>query len=147
MFYGSHSITMDSKGRLALPTKVREELAELCGGNIVLTAHTEERCVLLFPEPQWVSLVPQLQALPTMSKTGRKIQRLMLGNASPMECDNSGRIVVPPTLRDYASMEKKLLLVGQGEKFELWSEAGWNEWLEKPADDEIVPDAVANLIY
>lgn len=123
-FLGSHAINMDAKGRLAIPTKVREELAQLCGGRIVLTANAdEEHCLLLYPEPAWETLRPQIEALPNMNKAARRLQRLILGNAAPMELDSAGRILVPPTLRHYAHLEKKLMLIGQGKN---WSSGAKN---------------------
>ncbi|MBZ0334482.1 transcriptional regulator MraZ [Marinobacter sp. JH2] len=147
-FLGSHAINMDAKGRLAIPTKLREELAQLCGGRIVLTASAntdEERCVLLYPEPEWEVLRPKIEALPNIKKPVRRLQRLMLGNAAPMELDSAGRILVPPTLRSYAYLEKKLMLIGQGNKWELWSEERWVAWLDESSDDDDVPPEMEAL--
>ncbi|MBR9872223.1 MAG: division/cell wall cluster transcriptional repressor MraZ [Marinobacter sp.] len=147
-FLGSHAINMDAKGRLAIPTKLREELAQLCGGRIVLTASAntdEERCVLLYPEPEWEALRPKIEALPNIKKPVRRLQRLMLGNAAPMELDSAGRILVPPTLRSYAYLEKKLMLIGQGNKWELWSEERWMAWLDESSDDDDVPPEMEAL--
>ncbi|MFV8571818.1 division/cell wall cluster transcriptional repressor MraZ [Marinobacter sp. SBS5] len=147
-FLGSHAINMDAKGRLAIPTKLREELAQLCGGRIVLTASAntdEERCVLLYPEPEWEALRPKIEALPNIKKPVRRLQRLMLGNAAPMELDSAGRILVPPTLRSYAYLEKKLMLIGQGNKWELWSEERWLAWLDESSDDDDVPPEMEAL--
>ncbi|MCK0106190.1 division/cell wall cluster transcriptional repressor MraZ [Marinobacter sp. S0848L] len=147
-FLGSHAINMDAKGRLAIPTKLREELAQLCGGRIVLTASAntdEERCVLLYPEPEWEILRPKIEALPNIKKPVRRLQRLMLGNAAPMELDSAGRILVPPTLRSYAYLEKKLMLIGQGNKWELWSEERWMAWLDESSDDDDVPPEMEAL--
>ena len=147
-FLGSHAINMDAKGRLAIPTKLREELAQLCGGRIVLTASAntdEERCVLLYPEPEWEILRPKIEALPNIKKPVRRLQRLMLGNAARMELDSAGRILVPPTLRSYAYLEKKLMLIGQGNKWELWSEERWMAWLDESSDDDDVPPEMEAL--
>lgn len=144
-FLGSHAINMDAKGRLAIPAKVREELAHACGGRIVLTANAdEERCLLVYPEPQWEALRPQIEALPNMNKAARRLQRLMLGHATPLELDSAGRILVPPTLRSYAHFEKKLWLIGQGKKMELWSEELWLAWLDQAdSDGEMPPEMEA----
>mgnify|MGYP001993321130 CR=1 FL=1 len=112
-FLGSHAINMDAKGRLAIPARVREDLETLCGGRIVLTAHTEERCLLVYPEPQWEEILPKIEALPSFNKAVRRTQRLLIGYATPLELDGAGRILVPQPLRDYAGLEKKLYLVGQ----------------------------------
>jgi len=145
-FLGSHAINMDAKGRLAIPSKLREELVRLCGGRIVLTANAdEEHCLLLYPEPEWEALRPKIEALPTMSKAVRRLQRLVLGNAAPMELDANGRILVPPTLRNHAHLEKKLMLVGLGKKLELWSEERWFDWLDESSGDEEMPPEMEKL--
>ena len=105
---------MDAKGRMAIPTKIRESLASFCDGRIVVTAHTEERCLLVYPESQWQEILPKIENLPSFNKMARRAQRLLIGYATPLEMDGNGRILVPPSLREYASLEKKLMLVGQG---------------------------------
>lgn len=144
-FLGSFAITMDEKGRFAIPARVREQLSELCGGQIVVTAHTEERCLLIYPDQQWQELLPQIQALPNINPKARKMQRLLLGYATPLEVEGNGRVLLPPTLRDYAHLDKKLMLIGQGKKLELWSEARWFEWLDAAGEDHDVPSEVLAL--
>lgn len=145
MFLGSHAINMDAKGRFAVPTRVREGLMAACEGRLVITAHYEERCLLVYPEPQWQELLPQIEKLPNLSKAASRLQRLLIGYACPMEMDANGRLLLPPTLRDYAGMEKKLMLVGQGKKLELWSEERWNEWLDEAQDDEGMTQEMMSL--
>ncbi|WP_369819513.1 division/cell wall cluster transcriptional repressor MraZ, partial [Oleiphilus sp. HI0117] len=72
-------------------------------------------------------------------------QRLLIGYATPLEMDGNGRILVPPTLREYANLEKKLMLVGQGKKFELWSEDSWFNWLDEADQDDDIPEQMLNL--
>ena len=137
MYLGSNAISMDAKGRLAIPAKVRDALQSECGGSIVITAHTEERCLLVYPEHQWQQLLPQIESLPNINRKAAKMQRMLIGYATPLEIDESnGRILLPPTLRDYAGLEKKLMLVGQGKKLELWSEEEWFKYLDASADDD-----------
>ncbi|MAY38453.1 MULTISPECIES: division/cell wall cluster transcriptional repressor MraZ [Spongiibacter] len=145
MFIGSYAITMDAKGRMAIPAKVRDTLASICDGRLVVTAHTEERCLLVYPEPQWADLQPKIEALPNIHRKARRMQRLLLGYATPLELDGNGRVLLPQTLRDYAGLEKKLMLIGQGKKLELWSEAGWYDELETGDDDVSMPDEVLSL--
>jgi len=144
-FLGSHAINMDAKGRIAIPAKVREKLVQLCGGRIVLTANADEdRCLLLYPEPEWELLLPKIKALPNMNKAVQRLHRLILGHAAEMELDSNGRILVPPTLRNHAGLEKKLMLVGLGNKLELWSEERWFACVdESPGDDEMPPEMKA----
>lgn len=145
MFLGSHAINMDSKGRFAVPTRVRETLTSQCDGRLVITAHNEERCLLVYPEPQWQELLPRIEALPNLNKAASRLQRLLIGYACPMEMDANGRLLLPQTLRDYAGAEKKLMLVGQGKKLELWSEARWNEWLEASEKEQDLSDEMLSL--
>src|SRR5690625_2513593 len=98
---------MDPKGRMAIPTRIRDALLTSCAGRLVLTAHPEERCLLVYPEPRWQEVLPSIQALPTMQKAARRVQRLLIGYACPLELDGNGRVLVPPTLRSYAELDKK----------------------------------------
>ncbi len=135
---------MDPKGRMAIPTRIRDELMESCGGRLVITAHTEDRCLLVYPEPEWLTLLPQIEALPSFNKVSQRVKRILIGYASALELDASGRFLVPPTLRDYANLDKKMMLVGQGKKLELWSEESWLALLNEPADDDI-PNEMLSL--
>lgn len=137
MFLGSHNLNMDSKGRLAIPAKHREMLASSTEGRIVMTAHTQDRCVLVYPETEWQQILPQIEALPSFNPITQRVQRLLIGYATPLELDGNGRVVIPPTLRQYANLDKKVMLVGLGKKFELWSE---ENWLQSVADVEFDPN-------
>lgn len=146
MFQGSHNITMDAKGRIAIPAKHRDSLAAMCDGRVVMTAHTEDRCLLVYPETEWQVILPKIEALPTFNKLALRAQRLLLGYATSLELDGTGRVLVPPTLRDYAGLDKKTMLVGLGKKFELWSEEAW---LRSVADisieNEVMPAEMLSL--
>lgn len=144
-FFGSHAINMDVKGRLAIPAKVREELIQVCGGRFILTVADADRCLRLYPQSAWDELRPAIEALPNMSRAALRLQRLVLGNAAQMELDSAGRILIPPTLRQYARLEKKLMLIGQGKKLELWSEESWNHLLDTPPDAEEMTEAMKGL--
>ncbi|WNO09609.1 division/cell wall cluster transcriptional repressor MraZ [Teredinibacter sp. KSP-S5-2] len=145
MYQGSHSINMDAKGRMAIPAKYRDDLAADCAGRIVMTAHTQDRCVLLYPEPEWQNILPKIEALPTFNKAALRAQRMLIGYACALELDGNGRILVPPTLREYAGLEKKLMLVGLGKKFELWSEDAWFASVADLASDDELPDEMLSL--
>jgi MraZ protein len=136
---------MDAKGRMAIPTKIRESLSSFCGGRVVVTAHTEERCLLIYPENQWQEILPKLEALPSFNKKARRIQRLMIGYATQLEMDANGRVLLPPPLREYAGLEKKTMLIGQGQKLELWSEERWLDWLDDSGDDDEIPEELHSL--
>jgi MraZ protein len=144
VFSGSYSLSMDPKGRMAIPTRIRDALAETALNKIVITANTEERCLLIFPEPKWLELLPQIEALSSFNKASARVKRILIGYATTLDIDANGRVLVPTTLRDYAKLDKKVMLVGQGSKFELWSEDSWLAILDAPADDEI-PDELLSL--
>ncbi|WP_185235840.1 division/cell wall cluster transcriptional repressor MraZ [Teredinibacter franksiae] len=145
MFQGSHAINMDAKGRMAIPAKYRDSLASACDGRIVMTAHTQDRCVLVYPEPEWQTILPKIEALPTFNKASLRAQRLLIGYATPLELDGNGRVLVPPTLRDYAKLDKKLMLVGLGKKFELWSEEAWLASVADLETEDDLPEAMMSL--
>ncbi len=136
---------MDAKGRMAIPTKVRDALNSFSEGRIVVTANTEERCLLVYPETQWQEILPKIESLPSFNKVARRAQRLLIGYATPLEMDANGRILVPPTLREYAGLDKRAMLVGQGKKLELWSEERWEAWLDQGDDDTEMPAEMMNL--
>ncbi len=129
MFRGINAVTVDAKGRLAVPTRYRESLC----ASIVITIDPEDSCLLLYQTPEWLKIEEKLQNLPSFNTVARKMQRLLIGHATEMELDSAGRLLVPPQLRKYAQLEKAALLVGQSNKFEIWDEALWHqrreEWL------------------
>lgn len=137
---------MDAKGRLAIPARVRDQLVAECGGRIVVTAHHAERCLLVYAEPQWQLLAPQIQALPNIqSASVRRLQRKLLGHAAPLEMDTNGRVLLPPTLREFAGLDKDLILAGLGHRLEIWSEAAWAASIDDADDNGELPDAALSL--
>ncbi|GAA3909407.1 division/cell wall cluster transcriptional repressor MraZ [Litoribacillus peritrichatus] len=140
---------MDGKGRMAFPTRYRERLMEQFGGNLVITIDTEERCLLIYPLSEWEVIEKKIEALPSFNRAARRIQRLLIGHATDLELDGSGRVLLPAPLREYASLDKKLMLIGQGKKFELWSEELWercrDEYLDDDSDDDSLPEEMMNL--
>ncbi|TVZ40012.1 MraZ protein [Alteromonadaceae bacterium 2753L.S.0a.02] len=143
MFQGNQAINMDAKGRMAIPAMHRDALASACDGRIVMTAHTQDRCILIYPEPEWQEILPKIEALPTFNKAALRAQRLLMGYACTLELDSNGRVLVPPTLRNYANLDKKLMLVGMGKKFELWSE---ESWLASVADLDVDDELPAEML-
>lgn len=133
-----------------MPTRYRERLVERSEGRLVVTIDTDERCLLLYPLPEWETIERKLDALPSFNAHARRVQRLLMGHATDAEMDGSGRILIPPPLRQYASMDKRVVLIGQGKKFELWNETQWGEkrdqWLaEETVGDEALPSELQNL--
>ena len=146
MFRGVNNISLDAKGRMAIPTRFRESLQSGCASQLVVTVDTDS-CLLIYPLPEWQEIERKLVKLPSLNKTARHLQRMLMGNATDVEMDGQGRILIPTPLRSYAGLEKKAVMIGQGHKFELWNEESWNnqlnEWqeidleqLELPADLE-----------
>lgn len=125
MFRGINAIHVDAKGRLAIPTRYREVLAAGGDNDLVLTIDTEETCLLLYPLKQWQIIEEKIQRLPSFDPVARRIQRLLIGHATDVVLDGAGRLLLPQVLRDYAQLEKRVLMIGQGAKFELWSEQLW----------------------
>lgn len=147
MFQGIHGFNMDAKGRLAIPTKVREQLLAVCEGRVVVTAHPDERCLILYPESKWAELLPAINALPNMNKKAAKIKRLMMGNATAMELDGNGRILLSEPLRQHALMDKKLVMIGQGESFELWDAVHYDSYINREDEEELPEEIKQNFSF
>jgi len=128
MYRGISAINLDEKGRIALPTRYRDEL-----DAVVVTIDTEETCLLMYPQSEWEDIEEKIAALPSFNPAARRVQRLLIGHATELNLDNNGRILLPQLLRDYAGLEKQIMLVGQGKKFEIWGASVWEmrrkEWL------------------
>jgi MraZ protein len=149
MFRGANQVTLDAKGRLAMPTRYRERLVERSNGRLVATVDRSDRCLLIYPLPEWEEIELKLRALPSLNPVARRLQRLMIGHAADLELDSSGRILIPPGLREYAGLQRDAMLVGQGNKFELWDEGLWNEsreqWLKAEETAEDLPPELGSL--
>ncbi len=126
MFRGVTHLALDNKGRLAVPAKHRSALTGDSVARVVLTADPSH-CLLLYPLDEWEPIQARLMALSSFNERIRSLQRLLVGHADDVELDSAGRILVPPALRQYASLDKQVVLVGQGNKFELWDDARWAE--------------------
>ncbi|WP_084618121.1 division/cell wall cluster transcriptional repressor MraZ [Cellvibrio sp. OA-2007] len=146
MATGSYSISMDPKGRMAIPARIRDSLLSSGAGSLWVTAHMYERCLLVYAESEWEPVLAKIQALPSGNEQVRKIQRRFMGQAVNLEMDANGRILVPPTLRDFAHLDKKLMLVCLGNKFELWNEDSWNALMDQSIDGDM-PAELQNLSF
>lgn len=124
LFRGVTQLVLDAKGRLVVPARHRDGLTPNDDGRLVLTADPS-RCLLLYPLAAWEPIQARLMALSSFNDQLRGLQRLLVGHADDVEIDAAGRILVPPALRKYATLDKHVVLVGQGQKFELWDEARW----------------------
>ena len=129
MFRAVTQLSLDAKGRLAIPARYRSELVSFCEGQLIVTADPS-RCLLIYPQPAWEPIEQKLNNLSSFDPRTRSLQRLLVGNASDVEMDAAGRILVSPPLRQFAGLSKDVVLVGQGAKFELWDEGQWNLQIE-----------------
>ena len=132
MFRGANKVTLDSKGRLAMPTRYRERIVERSNGRLIATVDRADRCLLIYPLPEWEEIELKLRRLPTLNPVARRLQRL-----------------IPPSLREYATLSRTAMLIGQGNRFELWDEALWNDsreqWLKVDETAEDLPPELETL--
>ena len=131
MFGGSHLLSMDTKGRLSVPARFRERLMEKCGGRMTVTISLDQRCLSVYPAPDWDALVDEVRRLPALIPEAQKIRRLLVGNGTDCDMDSHGRILIPPGLREWAGLDKRVQMLGQIQKFELWDEPAWNQHREE----------------
>ena len=131
MFRGISNASLDAKGRMALPARNRESVIAMADGKVVVTIDMRERCLLLYPLPEWEVVQRKLESLSNINPEARLLQRLLIGHATDLELDGSGRILLPNLLREYADLSKKLVLVGQGNKIEIWSQDSWQESMQR----------------
>ncbi len=129
MFQGAAALSLDAKGRLAIPARHREALVTAASGKLVLTAHPH-RCLLLYPEPAWAPIRDKVLAASSFNPQSAAIKRLLVGHARDEEIDAAGRLLVAPELRKFAQLDKQVWLVGQGSHFEIWSDIGWQQQQE-----------------
>jgi len=142
VFQGASKLTLDDKKRLSIPTRHREALAALCEGRLTLTRHPDG-CVLIYPRPEWEK---KREALAAMSGRARVLPRIMLGSAMDVEIDSTGRILISPELRAAAAIERDVMLLGMGERFELWEPARL-EAFERDHLAQGLPDAAADFVF
>ncbi len=133
MFRGIAQLSLDSKGRFAIPSRYRDSLVSFCAGRLIVTADPS-RCLLIYPQPAWEPIEQKLINLSSFDNKIRSLQRLLVGNASDVEMDNAGRVLVSQPLRKFAGLNKNVVLAGQGAKFELWDEEQWDLQMENALD-------------
>lgn len=148
-FRGINNISVDAKGRMAMPARYRERLLEGCGGRLVVTVD-QDHCLLVYPLPEWEVIESKLIALPSLNKQARLLQRLLIGHATELDMDAQGRILLPAMLREFAGLKKKAVIIGQGKKLEIWDEDTWaesqEEWVAAvQADEGELPAALEEL--
>ncbi len=148
MFRGATKVTLDDKGRMVMPTRYREQIGERAAGRLVVTVDRDQ-CLLIYPLPDWEQLERRLMSLPSLNPQARRLQRLMVGHATDLDLDGHGRLLLPPELREFARLERHAMLIGQGNRFELWDEARWSErrevWLKSEDGQGDLPAEVEGL--
>jgi transcriptional regulator MraZ len=148
-FRGITAVNLDAKGRFAIPTRYRDTVQTDCPGPLVCTIDTENPCLLLYPLREWEQIESKLQGLSSFNTQTRRIQRLLIGHATEIEIDNHGRLLLPSILRGHAELGKVVMLVGQGNKFELWDEQRWQssvqQWLVKDGEPEALPEELQTI--
>ena len=145
MFQGETAITIDDKGRLAIPTAFRDAVAK-AGNQLVLTySPFDKGCLYIYPQAVWERVRDQINALPMIKSDSRLLQRKLVGSAAFVEPDGSGRISIPPSHRGAVGIERKAVLLGVGEKFELWSEQAHHEQVGRVFGDADLGDGLLDL--
>lgn len=144
MFRGINPLSLDAKGRLSMPARYRQQVRDAADGQLILTVD-RDRCLLLYPLPVWEEVEQKLIQLSSVNARARALKRLLLGHAEECGMDGSGRILLPGPLREFANLDKRVVLVGQGNKFEIWNEPAWQDWREallssQGDDSESSPD-------
>ncbi len=148
MFQGETAITVDDKGRLAIPTAYREPVARACGNRLVVTYNPfEAGCLWIFPQNEWERVRDQINALPSVKAVHRDLQRKLVGAAAPVEPDGASRILLPASQRSSAGIEKKAVLLGMDSKFELWSEQAHLERIRQTIGEDQITDDMAELRF
>lgn len=149
MFRGINTISLDGKGRMAMPTRYRERLSSHCGGQLVVTIDTNHPCLLLYPLAEWEQIERQIEDLSSFDASSQRVKHLLIGHANDLELDSSGRILLPQELRLYAELEKHVCLIGQGKKLEIWNQDSWNQqrdrWLTESSTEGELPDKLRSL--
>jgi len=149
VFFGETAINLDAKGRLAIPIRYRDSIQEQCGGRLVLTYSAfDSGALYVYPEQEWERVRDDVMGLSTFNPGHRSLQRKLVGSASAVEPDGNGRIQLPQTLRQVAGLEKRVVLLGIGNRFEIWNETILNQKRaeEERSLDEGASEEMARLI-
>lgn len=150
MFRGFSKISIDSKGRLALPSRYRELISVNTDNELVITLNPLDISLWLYSLTQWEIIEDKLADLSDFDKQSRRTKQMMRGYATDCSLDNQGRFLVPKELRSYANLSKQAVILGQGNKFEIWDEKKWeeqrDEWLDSVGDDSMsIPESLQKL--
>ena len=143
MFRGLSDVSLDNKGRIAIPSRFRDRLSGIAAGCLVLTLSPLDRSLWLYPLPEWELIESKLAELSDFDRQSRRAKQMMRGYATDSQMDSQGRILIPAELREYAGLGRQLVIHGQGNKFEIWDRKSWKEqrdkWLDALANEENEP--------
>jgi MraZ protein len=147
VFFGETAINLDAKGRLAVPMRYRDDLKEQCGNRMVLTYSAFDSGALwLYLEQEWQRVRKEVMELPSSDPNHRALQRRLVGSATAVEPDGSGRILLPPSLREVTGLEKRVVMLGMGKRFEIWNENTLNQIRVEEKLDEQTSAEMARLV-
>jgi len=149
VYFGETAINLDAKGRLAIPMRYRKAIQEQCNGRLVLTYSAfDSGALYLYPEQEWERVRDEVTGLSTFNPGHRSLQRKLVGSASAVEPDGNGRIQLPQTLRQVAGLEKRVVLLGMGSRFEIWNETMLNQKRieEERSLDEAASEEMTHLV-
>ena len=151
MFRGANSINLDSKGRIAIPAKYRQCITESTASHMIITCDPYDNCLLIFTLEHWESTEADLQSLSNSKPLHRRLKRIMLSHATEVDMDANGRLLIPGVLRDRATLQKDVMLIGQGKTFQLWDESQWHKLVEEDmavmSSEELDSDELPDLYY
>jgi MraZ protein len=149
MFRGATKIALDDKGRMVVPVRYRERLTERSEGQLIVTVNLDGECLLIYPMADWEPVERSIMQLPAFHTLSSRLRRLMVGHATDLAFDGHGRVLLPPELREFAQIDRAAMLVGQGNRFELWQEARWMErrdfWLQSGTPGNDLPPELGSF--
>lgn len=149
LFRGLHSINLDAKGRMAMPARFRGIIEEYCQGQLVVTIDQDGESLVIYPLNEFEAIERKVASLSSFHPESRRLKNIFIGHATEVNLDGSGRILIPQNLRQFVGLDKKVALVGQGNKLAVWNDDVWNEtrdsWLKHKVDVEELPDELKNL--
>ena len=147
MFRGVKTLTIDAKHRIAMPMAFREKLVPMSGGQLVANVDLNQpKCLVIYPTPVWEDVEQRIQERLPNAGAKAKILRYLLSNASDVDLDASGKMLIPQNLREHINLEKSVVLVGVGKKFELWREDDWKEEQSAGREETMNVDLVAEVV-
>lgn len=150
MFRGASQLNLDEKGRISMPARYRDELVASCEGQLVATVSPDfKKCLAIYRFPEWEKIEEKLMSVPNVNGKVIQVQRMLLGNSHEVNMTAQGRILIPPSLREYAELQKQVTLVGVGKKFELWDAERWKQelegWRQEVAAEGLPTEELASL--